>query len=440
MKTQRSTLVLALCLGLIATWTSCELEGSSAPGTLQPVLATHPDDEAGPGSATGHGGLLPAPVAGLQVLVTALPFELDELPLHQTYEVRVRARDAQGAEVALSLPVELRVTEGGEACSWLVGGVLLPGTEALAATTNQPLRLLGRGPSRAFPLSARLLEARPQLTATAAAPAVPYPPAWGTLGYDPVASQIGGAYWRLHLAAHFWDPFSHDVTEPLWVRWLAHLPDEQPIVVLEEEFTQIDAGSTSNGLLYHCQLIGDTLQGLWAELPGLVLDESQPSGWRLDMLRACIADPADPGSFLRLPFQVGSRDDNLSLALQYITVEFQPNCGGPDQQVEVLAQVTLIDGYGCPVSGFDVQLWSDAGGVFTPDQVRTDGNGTASTLLTVDSGVLPNLNLPCPPPHADCWRMGAYTLNIGATLLPDAAVQSNDCSVTLSQPCPGGEN
>lgn len=440
MKTQRSALLLALCLGLFAAWTGCEREGGSAPGTLQPLMVDHPDDEADPRSATGHGDLLPAPVAGLQVLVTALPFELDELPLHQAWEVSVRARDAQGEEVALSLPVELRVTEGGEACSWQVDGALRPGTEPLAATTHETVRLLGMGPSRAFPLSARLLEARPLLTATAPAPALPYPPAWGALGYDPVASQIGGAYWRLSLAAHFWDPFSDDVTGPLWVHWFPHLPDELPIVALEEEFTQIDEGIATNGLLYHCQQIGDTLQGLWAELPGLAWDESQPSDWRLDTLRACIANPADPASFLRLPFQSGDRDDNLSLMLQYYTVEFQPNCGGPEQQVEVPAQVTLVDGYGCPVNGFDVQFWSDAGGVFTPSVVRTDGNGTASSVLTVDSGVLPNLGLPCPPPNSDCWRMGAYTLNVSASLLPDAGVTSNDGSMTLTQPCPGGEN
>jgi hypothetical protein len=269
------------------------------------------------------------------------------------------------------------------------------------------------------------------------------PPAYGTIDYDGVGEAPGAGIWRVRWSVHLWDQYSNDVEDSTAVYFFLDPPNVCSmegfgLIGIDADDSESIPGVAEDWMTYHCSNIGDTLNTIGACSAGVVMEVNG-----LDTLwvpgDVCIyyTDPDDPADFWQLPFQAGDRDDNLTVVGEFSQAPFNMTPCGNDQTVEMGVRATLIDGYGCAVKNQQIQFWTDIGGTYLDPGalVVTNNQGVAETVLQLSSTVLQNLGAECPDSGNGCWTYGTFTLNYGASRLPDGNPQSNEANVILSRPC-----
>lgn len=373
--------------------------------------------------------LLPAQVERLSIRPTELELGLDSLLNHAAWKLQVRALDAHDQVIMVELPLGM-VLQSELETDYLLsadGHPVFSGDTLYTSSAAEPvLRSGGGSVDIKVWIPGLRIQAGPGVLSLTIEPG---PPAYGTIAVDPAGSPVGAGIWQLDCTVQLWDLHSaavgadHDV----WLFAEGTVASITPIVQTD------DAGSAIAQLTHHCMSIGDSIVSLWAMTEGLVQDP-ETGQWAEGMVTIRLADPDDPATWFRVPFQQGSRDDNLTLTGQFSELVFPPECDGSAPTMVMQVQATLVDGYGCPVEGFRIGLSVDAGGSWSAETIATGVNGTAVATLFCDSSIL----LPtgaCPPPSEDCTGYLPLELEFSAAML-DTGLASNDASVILRRPCP----
>jgi hypothetical protein len=418
---------------------SCDTAPPAGPDSLVSSAAPIEAQDPSPGAPATIADLLPGEVAGLALDFTTLPAELDSLDWQPAVAIRPRVVDGAGRELRAGLPLRLVLVAGPDS-AWLQQGdgprVYQGDTlRTMTGLAERVLRVQAAGRPGTVQLEAWIPGERAPLAEHNALATLPVGLAVrGEIAVDAVGEALGEGLWQIWVEARFWTRRELLVADERPVRLRATPPERVVLDTLAYTSFEEHPGLARAALIYPGSAIGDSLDGLWAWVEGLVPDASHPSGWRPGPLRLSIADPDDPDERFALPYQPGEGLNNLTLTHPAHELVFPMDCGGGVLTQELPVTATLVDGYGNPARGQGILFWSGLCGSFAPSTGLTDEDGRFTSVLTCTSNCL-TLAGPCPEPDTDCQARQPYTLAFGAVRLPAGEPQSATGLLHLRQPC-----